>query len=86
MRHSYAVSLCALLAMLPSAGHAQTSSPPLSPSPSPLDTDASYQTMLALIDEMVENKLVSRERADTLIATAKAKAGRALAANSPSAP
>ncbi|RZM14891.1 MAG: hypothetical protein EOP67_64285, partial [Sphingomonas sp.] len=66
MRHSYAVSLCALLAVLPSAAQAQTASP--------LDTDPSYQTMLALIDEMVENKLVSRERADTLIANAKAKA------------
>jgi phosphate-selective porin OprO and OprP len=75
MRHSYAVSLCALLAVLPSAVRAQTASP--------LDTDPSYQTMLALIDEMVENKLVSRERADTLIANAKAKAGRALAANAP---
>ncbi len=76
MRHSYAVSLCALLAVLPSVARAQTASP--------LDTDPSYQTMLALIDEMVENKLVSRERADTLIANAKAKAGRALAANAPS--
>ncbi|BCA61239.1 hypothetical protein [Sphingomonas sp. HMP9] len=75
MRHSYAVSLCALLAVLPSAARAQTASP--------LDTDPSYQTMLALIDEMVETKLVSRERADTMIANAKVKASRALAANAP---
>jgi phosphate-selective porin OprO/OprP len=71
MRLSYAALLCASLVVMPTVGQAQSA----------LDTDTSYQTMLALIDEMVANKLVSRERADTLITNAKAKAQLAVAAH-----
>ncbi len=73
MRLSHAAMLCAALTALPNAVRAQGA----------LDTDTTYQTMIALIDEMVANKLVSRERADTLIATAKAKAQIAVANATP---
>lgn len=38
------------------------------------DGDTTYQTLLALIDEMVENRLITRQKANTLIANARAKA------------
>ncbi|WP_242183594.1 porin [Sphingomonas sp. CARO-RG-8B-R24-01] len=79
MRHSYAAMLCASLTLFPSTAFAQSAKP----AASPLDTDTSYQTMLALIDEMVANKLVSRERADALIATARRKAQTAIATAAP---
>lgn len=37
-------------------------------------TETTYQTLLALIDEMVANQMISREKADTLIANARTKA------------
>jgi phosphate-selective porin OprO/OprP len=39
--------------------------------------DSTYQTLIALIDEMVANKLITRAKADALIANAKAKAATA---------
>lgn len=60
----------ALLALaLPQHAVAQSAAPQ-----SAADADQTYRTLLALIDEMVANKLITREKADTLIANARAKA------------
>lgn len=75
MRHSYAALLCASLTLLPCHAYAQSDRVP-----SALDADMSYQTMLALIDGMVEDGLITRARADTLIAKARTKAEQAVAA------
>jgi phosphate-selective porin OprO/OprP len=76
MRLRRASLLCALFAAaLPATAAAQTGN------------DATYQTLIALIDEMVANKLITREKADTLIANAKTKAAQTqLAAAPPAAP
>jgi phosphate-selective porin OprO/OprP len=69
MRHASLVSSFALLMSAQSA-FAQSAE----------GGDTTYQTLLALIDEMVTNKLITREKADALVANAKAKAALAAAA------
>lgn len=62
-RAGAALPLALLALALPQAAAAQSAG-----------ADATYQTLLALIDEMVENRLITRQKADALIANARAKA------------
>lgn len=68
IRHALMVSGLALTAV-PQGAFAQSQASD--------GNDTTYRTLLALIDEMVVNKLITREKADALVENARAKAALA---------